>query len=54
VASRLGTFGGPVSGIGGSRCSTAKPRRWSCWVRWGCDAIGPCARGCRECGQRAV
>jgi len=54
VASRLGTFGGPVSRIGGSRCSTAKPRRWSCWVRWGCDAIGPCARGCRECGQRAV
>src|SRR6476659_9133651 len=42
VASRLGTFGGTVSGIGGSRCSTATPRRWSCWVRWGCDAIGPC------------
>ena len=38
----LGTFGGTVSGIGGSRCSTAKSRRWSCSVRWGCDAIGPC------------
>jgi hypothetical protein len=42
VASRLGTFGGTVSGSAGRRCSTAKPRRWSSWVRWGCDAIGPC------------
>ena len=41
VTSRLGTFGGTVAGIAGSRCSTARPRRCSRSDRPGCGATGP-------------